>query len=353
MRSDKSLSEDQRQLVNQVQFNCDISDANHAGDYTLCIYLLKMREYYRWIHALDFETQFDAEQMAQWLRAKEETWDQVVDEPFRPIQLHGTDFEPFDAQGINHALTGAGLFYHAGIGQKAVSHFFIADLAEQSLENGVRISVTGKEYARDLTAPPAISTASEIIVRRESLQRMCWERYQEWNWSRLDNPMGTALAFYPFDEDVPAALEAMVATEQHTLIQHEKGEMQISGEHGEEWSGMMLKLLGSRAELLARSVRDHLADCLQTLPFLAQQDNPAPIHFYFANLNYMRKELFPSAMQAYHAWVEHKDSRCLLALCSAASEHWRRILTSILEIHRLNPENPGAEIIALVENSKL
>ncbi len=48
------LTDMQQELISQVQHNCDISDANHAGNYTLCIYLLKMREYYRWIHALDF-----------------------------------------------------------------------------------------------------------------------------------------------------------------------------------------------------------------------------------------------------------------------------------------------------------
>ena len=33
------------QLVNTVQKNCHISDARHAGDFTLCIFLLKMMEH--------------------------------------------------------------------------------------------------------------------------------------------------------------------------------------------------------------------------------------------------------------------------------------------------------------------
>ena len=39
-------------LTTVVQRNCDISDARHAGDYGLCTFLLKMREYYRWEHEL-------------------------------------------------------------------------------------------------------------------------------------------------------------------------------------------------------------------------------------------------------------------------------------------------------------
>jgi hypothetical protein len=35
------------QLRDSVQRNCHLADAEHARDYSLCIYLLKMREYYR------------------------------------------------------------------------------------------------------------------------------------------------------------------------------------------------------------------------------------------------------------------------------------------------------------------
>ena len=35
-------------LRRSVQRNCDISDAEFAQSYSLCTYLLKMRELYRW-----------------------------------------------------------------------------------------------------------------------------------------------------------------------------------------------------------------------------------------------------------------------------------------------------------------
>lgn len=351
MKADNHLPHIHQQLVQQVQYNCDISDANHAGDYTLCIYLLKMREYYRWIHALEFSDNFDADSITGWLRSKEDIWDRVADEEFRNIHLANSEYDPFDTHGINRHLFDDSLFYHAGIGQKAVQHFFIADLVDSNALNGTQISITGKEYARDLTAPPAISTHNEIIVRQESLKRMCWERYQEWNWNRLENPMGTAMSYYPFEDDIPSALDQMVSVEQNTLIQHELGEMKISQRVGGEWPTMMLKLLGSKAELLARAVRDHLADCLHTLPFLIDQANPASIHFYFANLTYIRKDMFPSAMQAYHDWCEHEDPQALTGLNHTATEHWQNTLHEILEIGRRNEENPGPEIIALVEQS--
>ncbi len=37
-----------KELQKTVQKNCDLVDAEHGQNYGLCIYLLKMRDYYRW-----------------------------------------------------------------------------------------------------------------------------------------------------------------------------------------------------------------------------------------------------------------------------------------------------------------
>lgn len=345
------LTKIQQDLINQVQHNCDISDANHAGNYTLCIYLLKMREYYRWIHALDFSDNFENDQMSHWLREKEEIWDRVVDHAYQPITLFNNQFEIYDNHSINTQLKSHELFYHAGIGRNAIQHFFVAELVDSFSLEGTRITVTGKEYARDLTAPPAMSTAEEIVVRKESLQRMCWERYQEWHWNQLDNPMGTALSYYPFKSSLPDALQSMVDVELNTLIHHELGEMKITRQVGLRWSSLMLRLLGSKAELMARAVRDHLADSWSTLPFLIEQQNPAALHFFFANLTYMRKELFPTAIQAYQQWAESGDISVLSNLTEPSAEHWYKTVQSVLAISEQSDQNPASEIISLIEQS--
>ena len=351
MDTQHQLTDIQQSLISQVQHNCDISDANHAGNFTLCIYLLKMREYYRWIHALDFSDDFDRDQMSIWLREKEDTWDQVFDQPFKTINISNTEFEIFDNQAINSHANQFQLFYHAGIGRSAVQHFFVADLIQNYLHNDIQVTITGKEYARDLTAPPALSTQTEIVVRQESLKRMCWERYQEWHWNQYDNPMGTALSFYPFDDSIADALQSMVETEQNTLIYHELGEMQITQQFGKRWSPMMLKLLGSKAEFMARAVRDNLADSLSTLPYLIEQNNPASLHFYFANLAYMRKELFPSAVQAYQHWSETGDLTALSTLTKPAVLHWQKVIHSTLEIHQRDGKKSPAKIVQFIEQS--
>lgn len=337
----------------QVQRNCDISDARHAGNYTLCVYLLKMREFYRWTHALSFEEEIDSEAITRWLRDREDRWDAVIDELYRPLELDGQAFDPYDNHAINARIGPAGLFYHGGIGQKGVDHFFLADRLTQMSVDGVTVTVTGREYARDLTAPPAMSTRDEIVLRRESLKRMCWERYQEWAWNRFDNRMGRALSFYDFDRSVSAALESMVDVEQDVLIRHELGEMSITREFGSAWSERMQSILGTRAELLSRAARDHLADARALLPWLARQDNPAPIHFYFANLTALRRQILPMADTAYEQWLASGDTAPLLDLAQAGAEHWRSVLESVLAIEAGAGENPATPIADLIDRSHL
>ena len=47
-------SEQLATLTDAVQYNCDVSDARHGGDYSLCVCLMKTREFYRWEKRLGF-----------------------------------------------------------------------------------------------------------------------------------------------------------------------------------------------------------------------------------------------------------------------------------------------------------
>jgi len=63
-----ALSDD---LVRAVQRNCDIADVRHAGDYTLCIFLLRMREHYRGEKRLPFSASLPKDAVGDWLAERE------------------------------------------------------------------------------------------------------------------------------------------------------------------------------------------------------------------------------------------------------------------------------------------
>ncbi|MCW8910927.1 MAG: hypothetical protein OQK76_09965, partial [Gammaproteobacteria bacterium] len=75
-------------LQDTVQTNCHISDAQYAGNYTLCIYLLKMREFYRWESQQAFGISIPRDEVGQWLTEREQLWDRVEDNDYAPLTIN-------------------------------------------------------------------------------------------------------------------------------------------------------------------------------------------------------------------------------------------------------------------------
>ena len=76
-------------LLTAVQRNCHISDARHAGDYTLCVYLLKMREYFRWEKRYAFRDKLPDVDVGDWLTQREDFWLSIEDEAFARLPIDG------------------------------------------------------------------------------------------------------------------------------------------------------------------------------------------------------------------------------------------------------------------------
>lgn len=104
-------------ILSAVQKNCDISDARHAGDYTLCTYLLKMREYYRWEHDLSYFVPVPQDDLGTWLTAREQMWNELETLPMTPVPMGSGLADPFDSESINRELVPSGYVYSAGYGR--------------------------------------------------------------------------------------------------------------------------------------------------------------------------------------------------------------------------------------------
>ena len=65
---------DTKELAKTVQLNCHISDAKYAGYYSLCVFLLKMREYYRWEQKIPLSEPLTKSDVGEWLSQREIDW---------------------------------------------------------------------------------------------------------------------------------------------------------------------------------------------------------------------------------------------------------------------------------------
>lgn len=112
------------QLANVVQRNCNISDARYAGDYSLCIFLLKIREFYRWENALPFSRALPKNELGNWLNARENLRSRVGSEDFAQLPLMRARLDPYDAKSANRELLPQGYVYSAGYGRFQKPLFF-------------------------------------------------------------------------------------------------------------------------------------------------------------------------------------------------------------------------------------
>jgi hypothetical protein len=341
-------------LVETVQHNCDIADARHGGDYGMCTYLLKMRELYRWQQGLPLGAPLARDDIGDWLSARENRLQRLEQADFRQIAIDDREIDPFDAEAVNAVLADRGLVYSAGLVQGGRAQFFLGELeGERRADDGFVLRVSGRELARCLNAPPAMTRGETIFLRRESLRRYLWEKYESWLWNRPDNAMARAIACYPFDTDLDAALDAMTGAEMDVVEAHERGEYAAGRALGEAWESMLLDVLATPAELAARAVRDHLADCTDTLPMLVGSERDASLHLFMANLGAMRKELFPALQAAYRAWLDTRDARALEAAAVRGREHWLALAGRMLELHAQLGQRAAPVIAAAAREAAL
>lgn len=329
------------QLIAQVQRNCHISDALYARDYSLCIYLLKMREFYRWEQGIDFGEPLPKGPLGEWLTAREQLWETLAADEYASIAIGDSQHEPFASPAINQLLISDHLIYSAGYcGEKP--HFFLAELESHEEYQGTQIYIAGHELAREITAPPALSLGNTVFLRRESLKRMIWEKLEEWGWQDPNRAIARAAGFYHFEANFTASLEAMTQDELDTLLKHELGEVACGQDLGPDWERMLVSLPRSRAAFHVRAIRDHLVDCRYTLPALLEEGREAAIHFYMANFTTMRKAIFPALSQAYEQWLEGDGGKAYREVLRRAADYWLDQAEACLALyHRHGDDEKG------------
>ena len=313
------------QLASVVQRNCDISDARHAGDYGMCTFLLKMREYYRWENELPFTGSLPKDELGEWLATRERIWEGLQTDDFELLPFGSDGLDPFAAEAVNRELLPQGCVYSAGYVRFQKPMFFLGRLLRTEERAGFSILISSCEYARELAAPPAMLQGRTIFVRLESVRRYLWEKIEEWQWSKQDNAMARALTNYDFVVDTEAALQRMADNEMESMILHEVGEAMAGEELGDAWRALVLSVARTRSEPTARAVRDLLADCLSTLPTLLERANLPALHFHFATFDAPRRQLFPQALEAYEHFLRHGTLDRLRQVVREGKERWLEV----------------------------
>lgn len=341
------------QLVNSVQQNCHISDAQYAGNYTMCTYLLKMREYYRWEHDIPLSTPLPKDDIGAWLVEREQRWEHLENTDFKHLPVEENKLDPFDSHSVNQSLVKQGYVYSSGYGVFNKPLFFLGQLYKHEDHGEIKMYVSACEYARDLSAPPAMLQGDTIYIRFESLRRSIWERIEEWRWRPdPEHALYHAVKAYGVDlkdneidqQQLEDLLDKISDKEIDTIVQHELGEVQAGKHLGRQWEEMLLSLAGSKAEFIARAARDHLADSLNTLPWLLEKQDPSLLHYYFSNFSSIRRGIWPQLYAAYLDWRNTGSTKNLVNESIRGVTHWQEACEKIMETFQSGVSKAAKEI---------
>lgn len=302
-------------LAAQVKRNCNISDANHWGNYSLCGLLIRLREMYRAEHGIRPWEKIRQEDAGEWITAREALWRQLEGKEYERIAVNGNVYGPFDVGQLNAKLSEEGLIYGAGLGLHLKPSFFLADLVSRERMEGFDVFTSGAEYARDLSEYPAMLQDGSIFARTEPTRLLLWQRFEEMRCKRTQCALTFAFSKYGVSaeeepsEDVDRKISSIARSEVETYIHHELGEASEGERMGEQWKKLLARLSHSRAELFSRSVKDILSDTSDRgmLSFIEENRKEGSLGFYMAFLSGFRKVIFPEIVDAFRIFVETGD----------------------------------------------
>ena len=111
-------------FIQQVLNNCEISDAQHAGLYSICGLALRLRDLYKWEKKLSPWIEKDSSEILDWIADKEQLWERLADEKYSDLIIGKKQYNPFDTAKINAMLEPQGFLYGAGYAFSLKPPFF-------------------------------------------------------------------------------------------------------------------------------------------------------------------------------------------------------------------------------------
>jgi hypothetical protein len=298
-------------FLRDIKFNCDVSDAQYWGYFSICGLLIRYRDLYRSEKGLDFRAEIGREDIGAWIQAKEATWPELEQRSFRSLTLDGKSYDPFDLAGINRLLVPQGLIYGAGYGMYMKPTFFLARLVSVREIDGLTVYTSDAELVRDLFTAAGMLQGTSILLRLEPLTMLLMSRFSSLN-PRKATALDDAFAQYGFpyqqllDSTFEKRLKNMALRYSEVILCHERAEARELAPEGKD----LLRAAGDRkAEHYVRAIQDLVADTSDQGPFMRiieTRDRDA-LSLHLALAEGFPKALFPEMKAAYARFLQNGD----------------------------------------------
>jgi hypothetical protein len=326
------------EIRGQVLRNCNISDARYAGYYSVCGLALRLRDLYKWEKDLEPWEEGEPGVILDWIGRKEEVWETLTEEEFGPVTIRGASYDPFEGEAINALLEHCGLFYSAGYLHSLKPSFFLARLDEKRKQDGSWIYFLGKELARDLLIVPALSQEDNVIIRKDAARLFLWNQIFFIRKSGRQ-ALAFALGTYGVKEDDNVQLKLsfnyIAEDAMEVYLHHELGEIRETHFDRRVWRDLIATFPHTPIELLARAVKDLLADTndFGNLSFIAREKKTGSLGLHAAFLDGLRKELFPEIASAFNDFLKSRDWGAVQEAIRAGHERGRHLARKMVSLY--------------------
>ncbi|MBF0528286.1 MAG: hypothetical protein HQK55_03230 [Deltaproteobacteria bacterium] len=278
--------------------------------------MLRLRDYYRWEHGFAPWTEVDGAKILDWIEQREECWSDLTDREPEPL-IWGKDvINPFETEKINIELAIHQLYYGAGYAAFLKPTYFIARIIRIEQFKQFRIIYLGDELARDLFTAPAQTRGQEIVARRQPMTAFLWDTVLNAG-GRRRQAVDAALAEYRIDRSDLARppqewtdkFYHLVDLEIEASVWHEYGEVSDQAFPLPVWRHLIANHPHSRLELMARTIKDLLADTGPDgrLAFIVDGQRLASLALYLGRLEGLPQRLFPEIHPAFERFLTDRN----------------------------------------------
>lgn len=324
-------------LINDIKFNCDVSDAQYWGYFSVCGLLMRYRDLFRSEKGLKPWAEINREDILSWIAGKESRWPDLEEKGFRDLTIGGIKHNPFDLVEINHALKDQHLIYGAGYGMYMKPTFFLAELRTLHEVSGLTVYTSGTEFVRDLFTAAGMLQGKSIFLRLEPLTMLLLYKFSELN-TRHASALEDAFAQYGFqhrqivDEIFVKRIEKMAERYAGVLLRHEIAE---SREDISEWKDLLSEAGDRKAEHYLRAIKDLIADTSDHGPYkrIIDMRDRGALSLTIALMEGYRRVLYPEIHQAYNEFCLQGDWSAIELSRQAGYARFRSHRDAIVDLY--------------------
>jgi hypothetical protein len=326
-------------ITQQVLKNCDISDAKHAGLYSICGLALRLRDLFKWEKHLDPWMEKDSAEILDWIGLKEELWAHLDERDYHRLAVNGKSFDPFETEKINNMLAPNGILYGAGYANSLKPTFFLAVIEKKLIVDNINVFVLGQELARDLLTLPALSQDGQVLFRKDSAKLFFWD--QLFYLKKSGQPfLCYALGRCGIEKSDPESLRqhlnSLLDYYESTYIYHELGEIKDTDFDKNIWREIIGAYPQSVVEYFTRTIKDLLADTNAhgTLNHIIQEHKDISLGLYAAFSDGLARSLFPELRASFTHFSKSGDWEEIKKAVSKGYDTARRGKDMIIELYQ-------------------